>query len=71
MCLANRVGRTARNGKAGRSVSFVTQYDIEAFQSLETLLGTKLPEVGRYNWRKTIVDSLASSLWKKVRLYYS
>lgn len=41
----HRVGRTARAGKSGRSVSFVTQYDVEAYQRLEALIGQKLPEV--------------------------
>ena len=40
----HRVGRTARAGRAGRSIAFVTQYDVEVYQRLETLLGTKLPE---------------------------
>ena len=40
-----RVGRTARAGKAGRSVAFVTQYDVEAYQRLEALIGQKLPQV--------------------------
>lgn len=39
----HRVGRTARAGRAGRSVAFVTQYDVELYQRLETLLGQKLP----------------------------
>ena len=39
----HRVGRTARAGKAGRSIAFVTQYDIEAYQRLEALIGQKLP----------------------------
>ncbi len=41
---ACRVGRTARAGKNGRSVAFVTQYDIEPYQRLETMLGQKLSE---------------------------
>lgn len=40
----HRVGRTARAGKAGRSIAYVTQYDVEAFQRLEALLQKKLPE---------------------------
>jgi ATP-dependent RNA helicase DDX47/RRP3 len=40
----HRVGRTARAGKAGRSIAYVTQYDVEAYQRLETLLARKLPE---------------------------
>lgn len=39
----HRVGRTARAGRSGRSVAMVTQYDVEIYQRLEFLLGTKLP----------------------------
>lgn len=41
----HRAGRTARAGKAGRCLNFVTQYDIEAYQRLEALIQQKLPEV--------------------------
>lgn len=46
----HRVGRTARAGKAGRSVAFVTQYDVEAYQRLETLINQKLPQVFIYKY---------------------
>merc|ERR1711915_428762 len=39
----HRVGRTARAGRAGRSVTFVSQYDVELYQRIEALLGKKLP----------------------------
>ena len=42
----HRVGRTARAGKAGRSIAMITQYDVEAYQRLEALIGQKLPQVG-------------------------
>lgn len=38
----HRVGRTARAGRAGKSVTFVTQYDVELFQRIEHLLGSKM-----------------------------
>ncbi|KAI9220826.1 DEAD-domain-containing protein [Blastocladiella britannica] len=40
----HRVGRTARAGRAGKSVTFVTQYDVEIYQKIETLIGKKLEE---------------------------
>ena len=38
----HRVGRTARAGKSGRSISFVTQYDVQTIQSIEFLIGKKM-----------------------------
>lgn len=40
----HRVGRTARAGKSGVAISFVTQYDIEIYQRIEKALGKKLEE---------------------------
>lgn len=39
----HRVGRTARAGRAGKSITFVTQYDVELYQRIEFLIGKKLP----------------------------
>lgn len=40
----HRVGRTARAGRYGKSITFVTQYDVELYQRIEELIGKKLPE---------------------------
>lgn len=39
----HRVGRTARAGRYGKSITFVTQYDVEMYQKIEHLIGKKLP----------------------------
>jgi len=39
----HRVGRTARAGRAGKSLTFVTQYDVELYQRIEQLIEKKLP----------------------------
>uniref|UniRef100_F1L6E3 RNA helicase n=1 Tax=Ascaris suum TaxID=6253 RepID=F1L6E3_ASCSU len=39
----HRVGRTARAGRSGVSITFVTQYDVEVYQRIEHLIGKKLP----------------------------
>lgn len=38
----HRVGRTARAGRSGRSITFVTQYDVELYQRIEKLIEKKL-----------------------------
>lgn len=40
----HRVGRTARAGKSGKAISFVTQYDIEIWLRIENALGKKIEE---------------------------
>ncbi|XP_054290071.1 probable ATP-dependent RNA helicase DDX47 [Macrosteles quadrilineatus] len=39
----HRVGRTARAGRSGVAITFVTQYDVELYQRIEHLIGKKLP----------------------------
>lgn len=41
----HRVGRTARAGREGAAISFVTQYDVEKLQKVEHLLGRKIEAV--------------------------
>lgn len=38
----HRVGRTARAGRAGKSVTLVTQYDVELVQRIESVIGKKM-----------------------------
>ncbi|XP_068223364.1 probable ATP-dependent RNA helicase DDX47 [Palaemon carinicauda] len=38
----HRVGRTARAGRAGQAITFVSQYEVEVYQRIEQLLGRKL-----------------------------
>ena len=40
----HRVGRTARAGKSGKSISLITQYDLEMYLRIESVLGKKLPK---------------------------
>ena len=60
----HRVGRTARAGKSGRSISFVTQYDIENVQSIEHLIEKKLE---LYPTNKTKVLSLYEKVLEAIR----
>ena len=48
----HRVGRTARAGKSGNAISFVTQYDVELWMRIENALGKKLDE------RKTVKEEV-------------
>ena len=38
----HRVGRTARAGRAGKSITFVTQYDVEFIMRIEKVIGKKM-----------------------------
>ena len=38
----HRVGRTARAGRTGKSITLVTQYDVEILQRIEAAIGKKM-----------------------------
>jgi ATP-dependent RNA helicase DDX47/RRP3 len=40
----HRVGRTARAGRSGKSITLVTQYDVELIQRIEEVVGKKMDE---------------------------
>jgi ATP-dependent RNA helicase DDX47/RRP3 len=40
----HRVGRTARAGRSGRSITLTTQYDVELLQRIEGVVGKKMEE---------------------------
>jgi ATP-dependent RNA helicase DDX47/RRP3 len=40
----HRVGRTARAGRSGKSITLVTQYDVELIQRIEGVVGKKMDE---------------------------
>lgn len=40
----HRVGRTARAGRAGKSITLATQYDVELLQRIEGVIGKKMTE---------------------------
>ena len=40
----HRVGRTARAGRSGKSITLVTQYDVELLQRIEGVIGRKMTE---------------------------
>ena len=42
----HRVGRTARAGRSGRAVTFVTQYDVPHFKEVEAVRAAVAGEVG-------------------------
>jgi ATP-dependent RNA helicase DDX49/DBP8 len=41
----HRVGRTARSGKSGEAVSFVSQYDVDLIITIEDSVGKKMEEL--------------------------
>jgi ATP-dependent RNA helicase DDX47/RRP3 len=60
----HRVGRTARAGKSGVAISFVTQYDVEIWLRIEGALGKKLNE---YELEKDEVMVLAERVGEAQR----
>lgn len=51
----HRVGRTARAGRAGKSITLVTQYDIEWYTRIEHAIGKKLDEYPLANDKSAIL----------------
>lgn len=68
----HRVGRTARAGRSGRSITVVTQYDIELYQKIEANIALKLEafpapkeEVACFHERVAEAQRLAARLLRE------
>ncbi|KAL6567622.1 DEAD-box ATP-dependent RNA helicase 36 [Orobanche gracilis] len=53
----HRVGRTARAGRGGLAVSFVTQNDVDLVHGIESTIGKKLEKLD-YNEKEVLEDNL-------------
>lgn len=62
----HRVGRTARAGRSGVAITFVTQYDVELFQRIEHLLGKKMDLYKPDNLEKAERETEIKSLQSRV-----
>jgi ATP-dependent RNA helicase DDX49/DBP8 len=58
----HRVGRTARAGRGGHAVSFVTQNDVELVHAIENELGRKLDAFPDHVDEKAVMEQLSSTL---------
>jgi ATP-dependent RNA helicase DDX47/RRP3 len=61
----HRVGRTARAGRAGSSISVVTQYDVELFQKIEFLIKKKME---LYQIEETEVMKINSRVQEAIKI---
>lgn len=68
----HRVGRTARAGRAGQSISLVTQHDIELLQNIEAKVGKTMddyePEAPEKDVLKMLNDVTTATRVAKMRL---
>ena len=62
----HRVGRTARNGKHGYAVSFITERDVDVIQAIEAKINVKLTELEGLDEEKVLEKLSAVSTAKRV-----
>jgi len=61
----HRVGRTARAGRSGLSISLITQFDVEVMTEIEGFVNKKMVEVKRDE--KTVLE-LIKTVYKAIKL---